>query len=611
MLLILLRFSLFLLSLYGGRCFFLNQLKIHKAFALLAFNCSLILSLYIAAFVGYLEPVADIIFVLSTLYGFYHLILLLRHRKFNINDYFWPSLWMLFYIFILGTNLWQTNLEHYDNFSHWAIIVKYLFTQGHLPTIQDSIISYTSYPMGSSLFVYYAVRVAGFYDNVMLLGQFSLIVSGLYGMFAMIRDRSRIMLVNLMMAAIALMNYFNISIRMNNLLVDFILPVLALAGIAIVYSQRHDLRRMSFLVFLTTSVLCLVKTSGLMFAVLVWIYYLITLTQVHSLVKNKAKLILLALGTLFLSLSPILIWNNYVKATFPVTKHEVSLISYQSIFNAKDSSVIIGILKKMWAYFFNLANISSQGLLVFNLVLLVAYLIIRFKIKRPNSLWKLLILGNATYIIYYFGILIMFLFSMPTEEAIQLAGIERYTSSMIIFILGLAFYGLVREIDYSFKEQNLAKRNYRSFSSIYSKQIYQMSAIMLAFFVVLMLLSETNGMKYHNQNFHNSISAQFMEASGHEFQLNDDRVLVVSTDIDRVNSYYTGFVGSYYLYSANLIAREAFLMDLDEFAEYVFSFDKLVILEDHITFNTMMEQLVGHSYPVGTYDVSIIKAKVQ
>src|SRR5699024_2885152 len=134
-----------------------------------------------------------------------------------------------------------------------------------------------------------------------------------------------------MMAAIALMNYFNISIRMNYLLVDFILPVLSLAGITIVYSSRHDLLRMSFLVFLTTSVLCLVKTSGLMFAVLVWIYYLITLTQVHSLVKNKAKLILLALGTLFLSLSPILIWNNYVKATFPVTKHEVSLISYQSI----------------------------------------------------------------------------------------------------------------------------------------------------------------------------------------------------------------------------------------------------------------------------------------
>src|SRR5699024_4141601 len=145
----------------------------------LAFNCSLILSLYIAAFVGYLEPVADIIFVLSTLYGFYHLILLLRHRKFNINDYFWASLLMLFYIFILWTNLCHTNLEHYYNFYHWSIIVKYLFTQRHLSTILVSFISYTSYPMGSSLFVYYAVRVGGFYDNVMLLGQLSLNVSGL------------------------------------------------------------------------------------------------------------------------------------------------------------------------------------------------------------------------------------------------------------------------------------------------------------------------------------------------------------------------------------------------------------------------------------------------
>src|SRR5699024_2805947 len=67
----------------------------------------------------------------------------------------------------------------------------------------------------------------------------------------------------------------------------------------------------------------------------------------------------------------------------------------------------------------------------------------------------------------------MFLFSMPTEEALYLAGFDRYASSMVIMALGLAGMFLARQIDYAFYEQRIDYRNFKSYKSIKTKKLYQ------------------------------------------------------------------------------------------------------------------------------------------
>lgn len=52
-------------------------------------------------------------------------------------------------------------------------------------------------------------------------------------------------------------------------------------------------------------------------------------------------------------------------------------------------------------------------------------------------------------------------------------------------------------------------------------------------------------------------------------------------------------------------------MDLDEFSDLLNSFDKIVILEEHMTFDLMMEQLIGQHLDVGTYEVADIMSKVE
>ncbi|MFW3454695.1 hypothetical protein ACN68H_07030 [Aerococcus viridans] len=50
--------------------------------------------------------------------------------------------------------------------------------------------------------------------------------------------------------------------------------------------------------------------------------------------------ILLIISTSILAFIPIWIWNGYVKANFSITRHQVSVSSYQEIFQAKDVDVI-------------------------------------------------------------------------------------------------------------------------------------------------------------------------------------------------------------------------------------------------------------------------------
>lgn len=356
--------------------------------------------------------------------------------------------------------IFQIHLNYYDNYSHWATIVKFLYTEGRLPDVQDTIIAYTSYPMGSSLLVYFATYLAGYTDSVLMIGQFVLILSCIYAIFSVVRDTSRVLILAMLFNIIAAFNHFNKAIRMNNLLVDFLLPLLALAGIAGIYKMRHNLKSMSIYTLLVVSALTLVKSSAIFFAAIIMIYYLYESMINHFGKKDKFKSSLLILSTSVLSFTPIWLWNTYVKANFPVTKHEVSVTSYQEIFQAKDGTIIHQITDLFIDTITSLSTVSTQGLLLVQVMMIGAYIIIRWGIGRKNPiLWQLALINIIT-IIYYIGIYAMFLFSMPTEEALDLAGFDRYASSMVIMALGLAWMFLARQIDYTFYEQRIDSRNF-------------------------------------------------------------------------------------------------------------------------------------------------------
>lgn len=603
MILVIARLILFICSIYGFKWLLQQFLGFDPRIGWVAACCLNILILYFGAFAGMLEATANTLAIVGWLLAGYAL-----YRNFRQNQPVRPKITLitvglLFYFLLFAYTLLNTQLEHYDNFSHWATIVKFLHTESRLPTAADTIISFGSYPLGSSLFVYYATKMAGFSDGVMLIGQFLLIYSCVIALFAPIRDESRTLVVAMNFSLLAIFNYFNISIRMNNLLVDFLLPLLTLAGIAGIYSMRKNIKALSVYFILIVSVLSLIKNSAIFFVGILFIYYLYTVVGSRKRFGKIWHLPINVLAVFGVSLVPYIMWAIHVGKQFSSSKHAVSLSGYQQIFLEKDASTTAEITGKFVAALTDLSSIPSQGILLFNFVMIGSYIIIRFFVKRNNSILRCTVFVDLIIVAYYIGIYFMFLFSMPTEEALVLAGFERYASSIIIFSLGVAMMVLSREIDYSLFEQGIQSRNHRSFKNLTTKKVYQLSSMGLLFFAAIMLLSENNGMKYNNTMYKNSVPYAFSEITANQMTMNSERYLVISADKEAVENYLISYVGKYYLYSPNVDVVENVMMDDEFFLNMMQKYDKIVVLDDHYTFNAMTQKLIHTHFEPGIYDV--------
>lgn len=601
-----LRISAMIFSLYGYALFFREKIEINEKVSWVAGSSFITWMLYFGAYLGWLKETGIGLFVVGcflVLVFIYKRVKVQRLRIASVNTI---TIWLLFYFLLFAATLFTSHLEHYDNYSHWAIIVKFLYTEGRLPAAGDTIISFSSYPMGSSLFVYYTTLIGGFNDSVMLIGQFISILSCIYALFAIVRDESRTLILAMMFSFISLFNHFNIAIRMNNLLVDFLLPMLTLAGIAGVYRMQREFKQMSLFLILIAGTLSIQKNSAIFFTAVLVLYYLFLVAQNWKSYKNKAAVAGTSILTIAASVAPYLLWNVHVKNTLTTSKHEVDVEAYQQIFGEKDLQTIQQISDTFVSTITDISTPSTQGILLANGLMLLAYGIIRFKLKRKNSILNYWLLLNILTAAYYIGIYFMFLFSMPTQEALYLAGFERYAASMVILALGIAMFVLAREVDYSFYEQNISARTYRNFKSLATKKRYQIFTVLGLFFATLMLLSENNGMKYNQQHFSKTVPAEFMKVADNEMILSQDRYLVVSPNKDQVDSYLVGYVGKYYLYSPNVDAKENFVMEDEEFVQLLEGYDMLVILDKHFTFDAMTEKLFHQVYEPGVYDVATI-----
>lgn len=440
----------------------------------------------------------------------------------------------------------------------------------------------------------------------MMVGQFVLVAACIYAMFAILRDDTRILIIAMIFTVVAFFNHFNMAIRLNNLLVDFIMALIALAGIAGIFRMRHQIKQASIYTFLVVVMLTLVKSSASFFATIVIIYYVYEMGKRLIQSNNKLFIVGLTLLTVVASFAPIIVWNAYVKANFPVTKHEVSIASYMTIFGEKDSTVIEEISQLFIKTITSLSTLSTLGILLVQIIMIAAYIVICFKIKRKNPiLWQLALIDGIT-IVYYIGIYVIFLFSMPTDEALTLAGFERYASSIVILSLGMAIMFLARQIDYSFYEQNIDKRNFKSYRNIRTKKIYQGSSILLLFVSTLFILSETCGLTYNDAQFRTTTAADYVKVAPNNMALNNEKYLVISANEQGVDDLFVEFFGKYWLYSPNVDSRKNYEMDADDFESLLSSYDKIVILDDYYSFNQMTELISEKTYTPGIYDSQTI-----
>lgn len=565
-----------------------------------------ILILYGFAMTGWLTLGIQVVTYLGVgLAGLWLVMSFFRKAQLRFEGIHLFDFWMIGLGIVTGHTLWQSPLVHYDNFSHWAVMVKFMVFTGRLPGASDHLISFTSYPPATALFITQFVHWVGFSDGAMLVAQFILIWGAAYALFAGLRDLSRALTSFALCFTLAISFVFNVAIRLNNLLVDYVLPIVTIAALVGIFVYRKRPILLCAHVAIFVSVLLLVKNSATFFVIMIGAYFLYTLITNHH--WHWRRLITVPIqfaASIGAGVLPFVWWQWHVKQTFTVSKHQISTQAYAKQLSGESQQALLKIGHKFLNQIFSLNSLSTKGILLINVVLIVTWAFVRLRQHQRNNLLATAILLDVIFIAYYASLFGMYILSMPYAEAILLDGFERYMASTVILNLFIGAIALVRVLDRQQFEQNFAKRDTQAFKSATTKNIYQIATLVTGFFAITMMYSEITGTKFTNEMNHNTLPLQMSRVSKQWTHLNHRKVLIVDPEVVDVNDYYAGYVGRYWYFTDKAVGQEDFMMTPKVFKRTVEQYQYVAIPESHRTFTVLTKKVFHQHVVTGLFKVT-------
>jgi len=272
--------------------------------------------------------------------------------------------------------------------------------------------------------------------------------------------------------------------------------------------------------------------------------------------------------------------------------------------NGESNAELIKIGHKFIQEITSFNSLSTKGIILINVVLIINWLFIRLYQQQKNDLLAMALLLDFTFIAYYISLFGMYILSMPYAEAIQLDGFERYMASTVILNLFIAAICLVRVIDRQQFEQNFQKRGTLAFKSALTKNVYQVTTLIVAFFAITMMYSEITGTKFTNEMNHNTLPLQMKRISKPWNHLNHQKVLIVDPEKIDVDDYYAGYVGRYYYFTDKAVGQENFMMTPELFKKTIESYQYVAIPETHQTFTTLTQKVYHQHIVTGLFKVT-------
>lgn len=340
---------------------------------------------------------------------------------------------ILLFVFLYITLICgDMRLLHYDNFSHWGLIVKNMFLSDGLPNFENAVIEFRNYQPGSACFIYYFGFLTGKTEGMMIIAQNYLLIAYFFSLLVFTNGKKGGVLKVLLVVFYVFVLLGNIEFY--NLLVDTLIAGIAVCSLVIFYYFRDDLKK----AFIYTLPLCvylfLVKNTGI---VLVGINCLLLLLLGWR-NKELKKSFLYAVITGVITVAFFYIWSRHVAMSFGelglASKHSLSASNILLELRTKGWDGIFdfcGIYLKHFIDVFN--NIPNKYMIAINLFLVLLVLIYK---NYRKELVKCLILVDVIYLLYYGVLGVMYLLSMPWEEASYLAGFDRYMLTIVFVVIG-------------------------------------------------------------------------------------------------------------------------------------------------------------------------------
>lgn len=570
--------SLFFMLSFTGYLYVAKQ-KLMLWFAPLAVISMISIILYFAGLAGILSEMALTVLV-GGLGCFIYMLLRICRKKIIFHmprlEIICMCAGCIIFLFLVG----RQNFTHYDNFSHWALIVKRLLCTDRLPGITDNLIVFKDYPPGLSVFIYYVCTFLGRGEGVMLMAQTGVILACFWAIFGIVRESRRFLLYSFMGMGCSILSYLNLTIRINNLLVDFILPLMSLAVIAAVYRLSDDLKKATVCTSCFLAFTGIIKSTGLVFAAIAFIFYLWMILRQ----KKYTFLSRLTMGicTGMCMLLPYILWKIYLNDTFGAMVYKFSMSASSSEYMSADRSLYGQITRDFLKNIFEPSGRAIHIFVLFNFLGLVAVCYARVVIKKSWKLGRILLLANIITIAYYGGILGLYLFSMPESEAVRLAGFDRYSCSIMVLFAGILILGAAADIEKSFAVDIDVRGSYMAYSSPEAKRRYQYAVLAFLVIAVNLLYSEYNGMVSIQSLYETSLPGKVKAIAGDRWYDNgfedEKKYLIAASDLNRqVSDWSVSYVCKYFLYASdvNVVQR----LDEGNIETFINTYDYIMVLE--------------------------------
>lgn len=333
----------------------------------------------------------------------------------------------LFLIFIIINH--GRIFEDYDEFSHWGTIVKNMFFYNQYGTMENSVVTFNEYPPFIACFQYILLKIKGIYSEDLIIIALNLLYLSIIIPICEKTDfdknyKNLLFIIPAILLA-PLMIFANFFIH---ILVDGFLGILFSVGLFIIYKNDENKKYKNIMLMLIITALVLTKTTGILFAVLLIIFEFInSLIQKECTLKEISKKILV-----ILIIPVILIIAWYVKININNTYKEWDL--EKVVTSENDEEFTETVTKSYLKAFFEKKEINIKGLsLASSILILGAFSIYVYKIVENKKQYIYILIATIiSVVIFYFGLLWMYLTIFPKDEAIILSCYDRYIATIVL-----------------------------------------------------------------------------------------------------------------------------------------------------------------------------------
>ena len=484
----LIRILVFFLSISGYILYIYKKMKIRIEFIPIIIFSSIICITYLSGLLNIMLYTTYVIFLFGIGLFVFFLVKKQLSIVFNKNNLTTGIVFIALSICYLTLILWDARFTFQDNFTHWGLVVKEMLIYNRLPNSLSDVISFKTYPPGSSLFIYYTTKIIGTKESKMMIAQTFLILACILSMFGIIKNKKSYWLGIIIICASIYMMAGDVYSDFNSLHVDGLLPLAGLSTTAIIFYYRNDIKKASILASPIMIVTLLLKNSGLFFVVINCIFLLYIAIKDSKTSVNKKYTIYnftYVFGVIFVVFFMILLWKQHTDYVFPgvISKNTMSIENFSIVFNSKTSQQIQEIISNFLNKLFNIQTRPTGTILIANISTIFLIIIIKLIYKKNM---KGMIIGiiciNVLFLIYQTGNLCSYIFSIPAGEALRLSAYYRYSSSIIIYIIGILVISFIYDYEKFFSAPDIKISNKKEL------RIYRFNKALIATMMIVLIL---------------------------------------------------------------------------------------------------------------------------